>query len=201
MTALTYAALAERVRSAAPRAGLTRVVAVDGPAGSVKTTLATRLGSALEAQRCAVATVHMDDLYPGWDGLAEAVPTLVEWVLEPLAAGAGAGYRPWDWEHGVRREHVEVAAADVLIVEGVGCGSRAAATYLSLLVWVEAPYALRMRRGLDLDGDSFAPHWQRWASQEAALFAAEATRERADVRVDGASQDPPENASLTILDA
>ena len=41
--------------------------------------------------------VHLDDLYPGWDGLETAVPLLVEHVLVPLG-GAGSVVLPsWDW--------------------------------------------------------------------------------------------------------
>jgi hypothetical protein len=42
-----------------------------------------------------------------------------------------------------------------------------------------------MARGIERDGDAFAPHWEQWAKDEAALFARERTRERADVIVDG----------------
>jgi hypothetical protein len=33
------------------------------------------------------------------------------------------------------------------------------------------------------DGEVFAPHWQRWADQEDALFTADRTQERADLVV------------------
>lgn len=56
--------LADRVRAAPARAGGTRVVAVDGPAGSGKSTFAARLSAALGAP-----VVHLDDLIPGWTGL------------------------------------------------------------------------------------------------------------------------------------
>jgi pantothenate kinase-related protein Tda10 len=87
----THKELASRILAASPRAGATRVVAVDGPSGSGKTTFAGRLSAALE---CPV--LHMDDMYPGWDGLAEAVPLLVAWILEPLAKGLPAKYRRFD---------------------------------------------------------------------------------------------------------
>ena len=41
-----------------------------------------------------------------------------------------------------------------------------------------------MARGIARDGDAFAPHWEQWAQDEAALFARERTRERADLVVD-----------------
>ncbi len=41
------------------------VIAVDGPAGAGKTTLATNLALAL-SQDLKVQVIHMDDLYDGW---------------------------------------------------------------------------------------------------------------------------------------
>jgi len=38
--------------------------------------------------------------------------------------------------------------------------------------------------GMSRDGDSYAPHWRRWADQEDRLFAAEGTRARADLVID-----------------
>lgn len=173
----SVAELAAAVRARPPAAGGTRVVALDGPSGSGKTTLAADLASVLDG----APVVHMDDLYPGWDGLEDSVPRLVEWVLEPLSRAEPARYRRWDWAGGAYAETHEVAGSDVLVVEGVGCGARACAPYLSLLVWVEAPHDVRFARGMDRDGDGYRPHWERWARQEVAHFGAEGTRDRADV--------------------
>lgn len=159
----------------------TRVVAVDGPSGSGKTTFAAHLAARLGGAQI----VHMDDLYPGWDGLAASVPTLVEQVLRPLADGRPAAFAPYDWERGrYADERIPVPAAAWLVVEGVGCGSRACAPYLSALAWVSAEPGVRRRRGLTRDGAAYAPHWERWARQERALFAAEGTAARADVVLD-----------------
>lgn len=171
--------IADRVRTAPPRAGTTTVVAVDGPAGSGKTTLAAAL-----AERLGAPVVHMDDIYPGWDGLALAADAIADHVLRPLAMGRPARYRRWDWERDEYREWADVPEAPILIVEGCGSGSTPGAAYLSFLVWMEAPHDLRMTRGIERDGEGFRPHWERWARQEQALFAAERTRERADVRID-----------------
>ncbi|WP_199701021.1 uridine kinase family protein [Jiangella rhizosphaerae] len=186
MPVLSYDALAGRIRGLAPRAGSTTVVAVDGPAGSGKTTLAARLASRLDD----APVVHMDDLYPGWDGLARAAAAVAAEVLEPLAAGRPARYRRWDWHADRWAGWVDVPPAPVLVVEGCGSGSTPGAPYLALLLWVEAPHDVRMARGFERDGDAFRPYWERWARQEAALFAAERTRERADVRIDTASPVP-----------
>lgn len=159
------------------------MVAIDGPAGSGKTTLAARLAGLLEAP-----VVHMDDLFPGWDGLAEAPGKLVDWILGPLAAGQQAVYRRYDWDRDAYAERVAVPESEILIVEGCASGSTAAAPYLSLLIWIDAPHYIRMARGLARDGETFAPHWERWARQEEVLFKAERTRDRSDVVVDGDPQ-------------
>jgi uridine kinase len=178
---MEIAALAERVRSAAPRCGTIRLVCIDGPSGSGKTTLAARLAAALGDP----PVLHMDDIYPGWDGLAAAVPLLHDQVVAPLAAGRPACYRRYDWHRGEFAEVHDLGTPDVLIIEGAGCGARVIAERASLLLWIEAPRDERFRRGIARDGETYRPHWERWARQEAAHFAAESTACRADVRVDG----------------
>jgi uridine kinase len=171
------AALLQRVWAAPPRAGNTRVLAIEGHSGSGKTTLST----ALQAASTHVAVVHLDRIYPGWDGLAESVPTLVDWILAPLAAGRPARYRQYDWERHEYAEWHDVATTDLLIVEGVGSGSRPCRPYLSVLVYLDAPPDLRRQRALTRDGDAYRPHWERWARQEDALFAVHNPADRADV--------------------
>jgi uridine kinase len=194
VTLLAFEDLVAQIRKRPARAGATRVVAIDGHAGSGKSTLAARLASMLDAP-----VVHMDDIYPGWDGLAAAAPLLRDWVLEPLARGRPARFQRYDWSVDMYRDWVEVPAADVLVVEGCGSGSRIVARYLSMLLWVEAPREVRFARGIERDGEAHGPLWRRWARQEDVLFAEEHTRERADYMVDGAStttDDQPRHAVL-----
>ena len=166
------------------------MVAVDGPSGAGKSTFADRLQSALKTE-VPVPVIHLDDLFPGWDGLAEIVPLLLRWVLEPLADGRNPRYQRYDWLSGQYAEWHDVPIRTdpgqhpVLIVEGVGSGSRACAPFLSLVVWVDAPERLRMQRGIERDGEAYRPHWERWARQEDVLFNGEDTADRADVVVDG----------------
>lgn len=172
--------LAELLADRPARAGGTKIVAVDGPSGSGKTTLAHRLGPLLSAP-----SIHMDALYPGWDGLPEAPALLADQVLRPLAGGLPAAYRRWDWDNDRWAESHPVRPTPVLIVEGVGSGAAICAPYLSLLIWIEAGRDVRMARGIERDGEAYRPHWERWAAQEARMFAWDRTRERADVLVDG----------------
>jgi chloramphenicol 3-O-phosphotransferase len=172
---------AARVLAAPPRCGATRLVCVDGPSGSGKTVFAGRLAAALGD----APVVHMDDLYPGWDGLEMAVPLLHDEIVAPLAAGRPARARRYDWVHGAYTVARDLGTPPVLVVEGVGAGARLIAPFAVLLVWVEAPAAERFRRAMERDGEAYRPHWEHWARQEEAHFAAEGTRARADVVVDG----------------
>ncbi|MFF8816594.1 hypothetical protein ACF07D_01185 [Leucobacter sp. NPDC015123] len=150
--------------------GWPRVLFIDGRSGSGKTSLAESLASAREAngwERPHI--VGMDELYPGWDGLAAgsaAVPAL-------LLSGA---YRRYDWYAKSFTPEVEFDRAAPLIVEGCGSiSARALAVARSLgsayAVWVECPATLRRERALARDGETFIPHWERWAEQEVRHFA------------------------------
>ena len=76
----------------------------------------------------------------------------------------------------------EVLAAPVdLVVATTGVGFRG---------WLEAPAALRLARGLERDGAVLESEWRAWQRTEAAEFAREDTRTRADLRVDGAAPSP-----------
>ena len=136
----------------------------------------------------------MDDLYPGWSGLPE-VDAQLDDLLRPLAEDRPGSYRRYDWVAGEFAERVVVDPAPLLVLEGVGCGASRFADLVTVLVWVEAPDDLRMERGIARDGDAFAPHWEQWAVDEAEVFARERTRERADVRIDGAQPYPASDPS------
>ncbi|GGM39805.1 uridine kinase [Promicromonospora citrea] len=163
------------------RASDARLVCVDGPAGSGKTTLAAQLGDALEAP-----VVHMDDLYEGWAaGPDGGAANLRRWVLDPLAAGERVRYRRFDWVDAAWAEWHEVPPSTYLVVEGCGAAARQVDTLGAFRVWVEADDAERLRRGLERDGQEAREHWLRWMADEAAHYARERTRDRADLRLDG----------------
>ena len=179
-----FAELAERVRAEPPRLGATRLVCIDGPAGSGKTTFAAQLATALGP---GTAVLHMDDLYAGWT-LDGAAARLTAGVLRPLAAGRPGSFARYDWAaERFADVPTEVPVPDVLLVEGCGSSPRALDGWTTLRIWIEAPQELRRRRGLARDGDHLAEHWDRWQRAETAEFAREGTRARADVRVDGAA--------------
>jgi len=180
----TYAALADRVRALPPRCGAVRVVAVDGGAGSGKTTFAERLAAALDG----APVVHTDDLLlTGWASITGFWDNL-QGLLDALATGRRGSYRRYDWMAGQPAERVEVDVVPVLVVEGVTVSAATRGRHV-LAVTVEAPRGLRLTRGLARDGEDMRPEWLHWLAQEDAFFA-DPAHARADVRVDGAPDLP-----------
>lgn len=161
------------------------VIAIDGRSGSGKTDLAGELARAVRLRGGRVLVAHLDDLYPGWDGLEGGVDRLVDGVLAPFCRGERVlRLARWDWARGRDGpvETVRVPPGEVaLIVEGVGAGARAAAPFVSLLIWLQAPEPVRRARALTRDGDTFADHWDAWAATERRHLRRERTHERADL--------------------
>lgn len=173
------------------RPGGTRLVCVDGPAGSGKTTLAAQLAGALTAGRRSVAVVHADDLYDGWPALVgaradELTRRMDTGILTPLAAGRPGGYRRYDWPRASFAEFQPVPVVDVVLFEGCATAQQSWEEHTALAVWVEVAEPLRTRRWLARDDDSRAAQQCRdWQRDEEQWFARDRTRARADLLVDG----------------
>ena len=158
--------------------GTSRLVCIDGPAGSGKTTLSAALADAVQGAQ----VIHCDDLLQGWRGLP-GLAASIEALLAPLAAGRTGTWRRWDWVADAWAETAEVAPGGLLVLEGVGCWSPAIAHFVGVLVWVEAASDLRLDRGLARDGEEMRTHWEQWRLDEDALLARLGTRDRADLRM------------------
>ena len=157
------------------------IVLIDGRSGAGKSTLAN-----LVRKRVPWAQIiRLDDIYPGWDGLAAAREHLQRHVLDPLAEGRVARWPRWDWQSDAVGEWVTVDSAAPMIVEGVGAVSAASRSSAQLAVWVELDSRSRKKRALARDGDRFAPHWHSWARLESAFIEREHPREHSDAIVDG----------------
>jgi uridine kinase len=163
-----------------------RLVAVDGAAGSGKSTFAHALAGALGN----VPVIPMDD-FLAWDDLTEFWPRLEREVLAPLFAGRAIRYQQRDWLNDNLGRSLgdfrEVPFSETMILEGIGAGRRAVASRLSYLVWIEAPGALRLERGVARDGEAARARWEAFMPGEAAFLSAEGCRTRADLVVDGSS--------------
>lgn len=163
-----------------------RLVGVDGPSGAGKSTLAVQLAEASGSPR-----IEIDD-FISWDD-----PTGKRWwhrfeeqVLGPLTRGENARYQQRDWVNDWRGDSLggwkTVPWHPLVVIEGVTCTRREASGLLAYAIWVEAPDDVRLQRGLARDhgqGYDVEALWRTWMAQEREFFAADGTRERADLIV------------------
>ncbi|NLA65764.1 MAG: AAA family ATPase [Leucobacter sp.] len=162
------------------------VLLLDGRSGVGKTSLAQRIAAEYDAQ-----ILSLDDLYPGWSGLAAGSLA----AADALSAGH---YRAYDWH---QQEYasfsIKLDQSRALIIEGCGALTQTnldaanewAVTHAQQTnqpderrqrtktlshvrsVWLDADPNERRRRALQRDGAVFAPHWETWAAQEHTFFA------------------------------
>lgn len=144
---------------------LNPVVLIDGRSGAGKSRLAASLVAAWPVPG-PVQLVGLDSIYPGWDGLEAGVEIARQDILVPHARGLMGVWRRHDWDLGAPAEAHAVDPSLPLIVEGSGILTSQTRRLSDISVWVDAPDDARKRRALDRDGDTYRPHWERWAAQE-----------------------------------
>lgn len=133
------------------------VVTIDGYSGSGKSTLAAALARLVNGWQ----VLHLDDWYPGWDGLA-AGARIARRIAADLREGRAPSYEAWDWEAGETGATIRVPLAPTIIE---GCGAIEAEA--DLAIWIADPgEGERRSRALARDGQTYAPHWRRWADQD-----------------------------------
>jgi uridine kinase len=127
--------------------------------------------------------VHTDD-FASWDNPLDWWPELIEQLLVPLSQNRTARFKRSRWTD-AERGWAEVRPAAFVILEGVTASRKAFRPYLTYSIWVEAPPELRMRCGLERDGDDARAQWESWMAAEENYRATEYPRERADLVVRG----------------
>ncbi|MFF2654416.1 uridine kinase [Streptomyces sp. NPDC058045] len=170
--------LAGALAAREPSLGSVRLVAVDGHAGSGKSTFAARLAVALGG-----APVLPLDLIASHTAPFDWTERLEEQVLAPLRQGRTAHYAPYDWVARRRLAPVPLPAAPVVLVEGVGAGRRALRPWLAALLWVDVPREPSWRRGRRRDGPGLGAFWDGWTADEVAHFADDPSYPYADLLV------------------
>ncbi|MFE9828453.1 uridine kinase [Streptomyces halstedii] len=159
------AAHARRLRLLPPSSGPVRLVAVDGHAGSGKTTFAARLATALGG----APVLHLDDLATheelfGW------TDRLRDQVLTPFSRGEPARYTPYDWTARRFGAPRTLDPAPVVLIEGVGAGRAALRPSLAALLWIELDPMRSWERGRLRDGPGLTDFWDGWVVAERRHF-------------------------------
>lgn len=173
--------IAEAVRAKEPPSGMsTKIVAIDGLGGAGKSTLAELLASELGG----APRIRTDD-FASWDNPLNWWPRVVREVLEPLSRSQVARYRRTNWGNEDREEWEEVAPSEFVILEGVSSSREAFRPFLTYSIWVETPREVRLKRGLDRDGQEARALWEKWMAEEDDYVAREQPRAGADMVLPG----------------
>lgn len=164
----------ELVEAASPDRGFT-LVGIGGRGGAGKSTLAARIEGA-----------HVVGTDEFWDGRGFDLRRLRAEVFEPLLAGRAARYASWVWEARRPGPMREVAPAGIVVVEGVCALHRLFRDDYDVRVWVEAPAAIRLARGVARDGEAARDTWvNRWMPMEDRYVERDDPISAADIVVDG----------------
>ncbi|TXS28710.1 hypothetical protein EAO71_07910 [Streptomyces sp. ms191] len=169
--------VADALRRLPPSCGPVRLVAVDGHAGSGKSTFAGRL-----AQLLAAPVLHLDDLATHAELFAWTA-RIREQVIDPLSRGEVARYHPYDWNLRAFGPPRALPPAPVVLVEGVGAGRRALRPHLAALLWMERDARESWARGRRRDGPAQSGFWDGWTVAESRHFAADPSRPFADTLI------------------
>ncbi len=168
------------IRARPARDGSTvKFVAIDGPGGAGKSSLARHLAAELGG----VPILQTDD-FASWENPVDWWPEMLERALKPLAAGQPAHFTPSDWGGG-GKEAVTIEPAEFIIVEGVSASRKEFRRFLTYAIWVDAPAELRLKRGLERGGKNTRAQWEKWMAEEDDFFGREELREKADLVLRG----------------
>ena len=156
------------------------IIAIDGPAGAGKTTLAEHLTAALSLKyKC--STIHMDNLYNGWDSpfdfhLSDALVNACKahQKSEPYSLSF------FNWSRGEYGEAAPMPQSELLILEGVGSAQASIRPYLTASIWIDIDPSLGYERVITRDGDLISSQMRDWLPQQANHFSENNTEGAAD---------------------
>jgi uridine kinase len=156
------------------------IIAIDGPAGAGKTTLAATLSLAL-AQDFTITVIHMDDLYAGWDdALGTSLTESLTWITSSHKTGKDLIYSPFNWSQNDFDPPRHCASTSLLILEGVGSSQMAIEEFLSTSIWIDLDPIVGFQRVIERDGDQISESMQGWLDQQGQHFARDRTKERSE---------------------
>ena len=161
------------------------IITIDGVAGAGKTTLASHMSDEYVG-RFSVQIIHMDDLYDGWDDpLGPALSQKLHAIVEAHQAGLPYETTKYDWLKSAPGEALMIPPVDLLIIEGVGAGSRATQESAISKIWIDLEPMVGLRRVLARDGFEIEEHMLTFLEQQRIHHMQEDTRAVADFHLNG----------------
>ncbi len=174
--------IAGSIKTAAKRAEAAVLIGIDGAGGSGKSTLAARLADAIATS----TVVHIDDFADWKDAPEWNIDRFMTQVMHPLANGLAANYQRYNWPTDSLAEWHEIPTDRVVIVEGVTPLRRELRDSWHVSVWVDCPRDLRLKRGVERDGEAMRSQWEDvWMPEEDVYMQRDHPWEHAQFVYDG----------------
>jgi len=160
------------------------IIAIDGPAGSGKSTLAHNIANRFTENGRSNFTVHMDDLYNGWDdALTQTLTNSLSTLVSAHLAGGSLVLPRYDWLASHYAEPIHAPAVDLLILEGVGSSQRAIRHQLSLSIWIECAAEMGLARVLAREPAIDSARMQEWQIREREHFERDESKVAANIKI------------------
>ncbi len=107
-------------------------------------------------------------------------------VLDRLSKNKPAKYQRYDWESKTLAEWREITADGIIVVEGVYSTKKELADFYDFKIWVECQRGLRLKRGVERDGEAMREKWvNEWMKAEDKYVEEDNPKNRADLVVNG----------------
>lgn len=169
------------------------IVAIDGCGGAGKSTLAEYIGS---KYGCA-QIIHMDDFYKPTSKRAPGrmcdkevaadydIKRLKQNVFDPIISGKEAKYQRYDWVLDDLSEWHAIQPKGLIIIEGIYSMSDELYSKYDIKIFVECNKKLRLKRGLERDGENSLGFWEQWMSGEEKYLHEQKPQDSADFIISG----------------
>ncbi|MFM9150857.1 MAG: uridine kinase [Candidatus Planktophila sp.] len=156
------------------------IIAIDGPAGAGKTTLAQNISLALSPQ-LSTTVIHMDELYPGWEqALGTTLTETLHWLVQSHKAMKPLKYSPFNWATNEFSDSRTLDSTELLILEGVGSAQRIIEDSLTTSIWLDLDPLIGFQRVIERDGASITAQMKNWLTMQEQHFLADQTKERCE---------------------
>ena len=157
--------------------------AIDGPAGAGKTTYAAQLEAELSVN-ATVKTIHMDDLYNGWDNaLSNALSEILDRISTAHLAGRECVIKKFNWSTMQFDSEEIITPTDVLIIEGVGAAQQIVRESGAITYWLDIETEIGLQRVLARDGAHIEVQMRQWQIDQDKHFARDETRENCEFKL------------------
>ena len=152
------------------------LIAIDGPAGAGKTTLAEKLFRDFSKNNT-VSVIHMDDLYAGWhDPFSEDLSARLTNILESYRLHEEFTIAIFNWATMSFNSMRAISPNDILIIEGVGAAQKVVRDAGAITYWLDIEPSIGLTRVLKRDGFQIEEQMKQWQLDQDRYFARDLTR-------------------------